>query len=282
MHLCEQHAAPSPDGKFVATILRHELILRNSHNNEILHTFALPRNEDEDYQCIRWSGSEINGTQFEEVNKETTQRPQRLLIASNHTIRVFEAGNSTWKAVINGACTGVGKITSVSFGADKAEIIVFSDFGVKATIWSLITCRGAEIRDPKPGRHSYDYRLRSGHLAILTRAAAHDTLMLLEPKSHEVVKSVEIPTIDAQGIKWSPDGRWLAIWDTASSGYRMFIFTADGNLFRSFNGGQDFHNVGLGIKTVSWHPNSTYLAIGDFNDRITLLVKDKVIPAQCC
>ena len=194
---------------------------------------------------------------------------------------MYEVDNHQWKATINGASSSLEKIANVVFGTDEDEVMVFYDFGVKVTMWSLITRRGAEIRDPKPGR-SYDYRPGTGHLAILTRAGAHDTLMLLSPGTHQVFQSAELPTVDAQGVKWSPDGRWLVIWDAASSGYRVAIYTTDGHLFRTYEGGQTSDNIGLGVKSVAWHPNTAFLAVGDYEEHVTLLGQNIVSRRQLC
>lgn len=198
------------------------------------------------------------------------QRPLRILLVNDEIVRVYEVEDPQWKAVIRGAAGGLGKIVNVDFGSDENEVLVFSDFAVKVTIWSLKTNRGAEIRDPKAGEN-FDFRPSTGHLAIITRAAAHDNLMLLAPGAHQASKSVELPTVDAQGIKWSPDGRWLAIWDAAGSGYRIAIYTADGHLFRSYEGGHTSENIGMGIKSVAWDPNTTFLAVGDYENDVTLL-----------
>ena len=197
------------------------------------------------------------------------------MLANDEVVRVYEVDNSQWKAVINGAASGLVEIANVVFGSNEDEVLVFSDFGVKVTIWSLINSRGAEIRDPKPGE-SYGYRPTTGHLAILTRESAHDTLMLLPPGAHQASQSIELPTTDAQGVKWSPDGRWLAIWDAASSGFRVLIYMADGHLFRTYEGGQTSENIGLGIKSLAWHPDAAFLVVGDCEDHATLLAKNTV------
>ena len=208
--------------------------------------------------------------------QQRNEKVERVLLADNDTILIYDATEALWKAEITGAASNLGSIANVHFGCTSDEVLVFSDFRVRATVWSLLTNRGVEIKDPKALVHGYDYRIQSGHLAILTRATAYDTIMLLNPGDHKLFKSFDIPTVDAQGLKWSPDGRWLAVWDAASSGYKVLIYTADGNLFKTFVGGQDVHNIGLGIKSLCWSPTAEVLAIGDYNERSTLLSKKTV------
>jgi WD40 repeat protein len=72
-------------------------------------------------------------------------------------------------------------------------------------------------------------------------------------------------------LKWSADGRWIAIWDAPSIGYKVHIYTADGHLYRvySSDSGDGLH--GLGVKSLEWSPRGDYLAIGGHDRRVTLL-----------
>ena len=200
----------------------------------------------------------------------------RVLVANDDVVLVRDVEDANWHAEINGAASNLGKLSNVQFGFSANEILIFSAFGVKLTIWSLLNCRGVEIRDPKNLLSCYDYRPRTGHLAILIRDAAHDALHLLTPGNHELVTNAELTTVDVQGLKWSPDGQWIAIWDAASYGYKILVFTADGHLYKSYFGGQDNDNIGLGIMTVNWSPSGNFLAIGDFNQRVILLNNNMV------
>jgi WD40 repeat protein len=181
----------------------------------------------------------------------------------------------------------MGKNVHAEFGRTEDEVVVFSDFASKATVWCLRTGRTVEIRDPKfsgkDGR-GWGYRPsaeekapeRGGMLAILCRSAGQDILLLLAPKTYDVVRKVELPTVDAAGLKWSRDGRWIAVWDAASSGYHLHIYTADGHLYRTMcretSDDLDRWGVeGLGIKSVEWVPGNQYLGVGGWDRRVRIL-----------
>jgi len=111
---------------------------------------------------------------------------------------------------------------------------------------------------------------------MMCRTAGQDVLMLLTPRTYRVIKRVELPTIDAQGLKWSPDGRWIAVWDSAGSGYRLCIYTADGHLYRTIlrepsDELNEWGVEGLGIKTVEWICGNEYLAVGGWDRRVRIL-----------
>lgn len=204
----------------------------------------------------------------------------RILLADDDNVRVYDVNDPQWSGRIECATSNLGRIADVAFGHNANELLVFSDFGVKLTIWSLITCRGVEIRDPKYLVHCYTYRPRTGHMAVVTRPHAHDILMLFKPGDHRLIKRLELPTVDAQEVKWSPDGRWLAIRDAASNGHKLLIFTADGHLFKMYSNDENTNNIGLGIKHLEWSPMHGLLAFGDSNDKVMILGNNTVIHPQ--
>lgn len=268
---------PSQDGRLIATVHESRLIIRSSTKSIIVQNFALPQDGRtvSSWPFLQWSRREnLPGAKPGEV-QPNRQPPgpaaSRILLANDVTALVWDTDDSQWHSVVNGGCGNL-KLAHVCFGYSADEIMLFSVSGIKVVIWSFATNQAlAEIRDPKSPATCYDFRPRTGHLAILTRASGHDTLLLLSPKSYELVRSVNLTTVDAQGIKWSPDGRWLAIWDIPSMGFKVWIHTADGHLYKTYTGGQDADHIGLGIKTLKWSPNSNLLAIGDSNQRAILL-----------
>lgn len=166
------------------------------------------------------------------------------------------------------------KLDDVDFGWTPDEVMIFSDFGFKLQIWSLPTKRAVEVKDPKSITSSYSYRPMTGHLAILTRPAAHDILLIIAPQSQEVLSTSELSTVDARGIEYSPDGNWLAVFDTASAGCRVVILTADGNHFKTYSLPQEESNPG--VRRIQWSPTGDHLAIGDCEGNVALLGKNTV------
>jgi WD40 repeat protein len=199
---------------------------------------------------------------------------------------VYDLRDEKWIAVINNGSGGMGKNAHVEFGADENEVFVWSDFGACAKVWSLKSGRTTEIRDPKfTGRDNkgWGYRpigneggARNRVLALLCRTLGQDILLLLAPRTYAVINRVELPTIDAVGLKWSRDGRWIAIWDTPSAGYSLCIYTADGHLYRTIareptDDISEWAIEGLGIKSVEWVPGAEFLAVGGWDRRVRIL-----------
>lgn len=168
----------------------------------------------------------------------------------------------------------MGKIANVEFGFDDTEILVFSSFGAQVTSWNLWTGRSVEIKDPKFTTKGYGHNRTgdTGIFALLSRPSSQDMISLHCAGSYEIMKSFPLPSVDAQGLRWSPDGRWIAIWDTPRTGYKVYINTADGHHFRTYAGDYfDDDLVGLGVKTIEWSPGGDFLAVGGYESTVTLL-----------
>ena len=259
----------------------------SSYTGTLVQTIPLPQDFVSKFRLVRWSpqSGQRKGESEEQGNEGSRWQSSRILIAVNDMVRIHDITDVKWSAVVERAASNFGRIADVKFGPSPNEILVFSDFGVKLTTWSLVTCRGVEFRDPKYIVHCYSCRSRTGHLAIITRPAAQDILMLLNPRSHELITSLELPTIDAQEVLWSPNGCWLAIRDAASSGHKLLIYTADAHLFKTYTGVGDTDDIGLGIKSMAWSCSNGTLALGDCNDNVTILSNNTVVTllrlAQC-
>ena len=239
------------------------MVIYSSHTGSAVREFTLGSDFATNCRHILWSG-EYNGL------------CDRILLADDDTIHIHDVTDPKWHACIDKASTTLDKIAKLKFGFTNNEVLVFSDFGFKLTIWSVVTCRGVEMRDPKYNVQCYSFRPRSGHLALLTRAGAHDVLMLLSPENHELIDTVELTTVDAQEVAWSPDGCWLAIRDVASSGHKVMIYTADGHLFKTYTSIENTVDISLGIKCMEWNPLTAVLAIGDYNENVTILSRNTV------
>ena len=273
-----QYTVPSADGTLIATVQPGRLVIRSATTSTVLTTYRIPHDAIHRCKHIRWSRPESLVESASQLKEEewlgTKNEPvRRILLSDDDNIRVYDPANIGWKATISSASSNLGVIANVAFGFSPNEVLVFSEFGVKLTIWSLVTSRGVEIRDPKYNVACYSYRPKTGHLALLTRGGVQDMMLILKRESYEVLRSVELGTVDAQIIQWSTDGRWIAVCDAASAGYKVLNYTADGQLFKTWTRERG-SDVQLGVKSIRWMKEA--LAIGDYNDEVILLKKDTV------
>lgn len=267
---------PSPDGVLIAVIDRSQLLVRSSKDAKIVQQYDLLTGFATSCRFLRWYKVPKAKSTLQKggdgMSQELANR-DRLILADDNRIIVFDIEKSEMYAEISGA-TCLTKLANVEFGRIPDEVMVFSDFGFKIQIWSLTTKRAIEVKDPKLVPACYSYRPTTGHWALLTRPGARDTLMIMAPSTYEILTTVELTTVDACGVEYSPDGNWLAVWDTASFGYRMLLLTADGHLFKTYSMTDD--ELNLGVRCVEWSPDGECLAVGDYDGRVTILDKKSV------
>ncbi|KAF2456735.1 hypothetical protein BDY21DRAFT_372202 [Lineolata rhizophorae] len=264
-----QHTVPSPDGEFVAALGGGRLTVRSVASQELVRSIAVGAGAGSKATWLRWGPG----------------APRKLLVADDEGARVWDLGDTKWSATIDNGSAGMGRIVHADFGGSADEVLLASDFAAKLTVWSLRSGRSVEIRDPKftTGR-GFGYRPRSGIFSLLSRPGPHDVVTLHAPGTYKVMRTLALPTVDAQGLRWSPDGRWLAAWDTASAGCKVVVYTADGNLYRTYTGagmGADDvpEGLGLGVCSVAWTPRADMLAVSGHDGRVALLGTRTFSPA---
>ncbi|KAF7592291.1 hypothetical protein BBP40_000422 [Aspergillus hancockii] len=201
---------------------------------------------------------------------------RRLLYASDSRILVWQLLPLQLHAEIESIEPGA---LNIDFGSDENEMIIFHAWNTKLTVYALDTGRSQVIKSPKFAHHNgFGYRPNTGQFAVLLKPDAVDILTIHEFRSYELVTRAVLPTVDAQGLKWSPDGRWIAVWDAASAGTKVLVFTADGQLFRTYNGPPGFDDsFDLGVRNIEWSPvskssnKSECLAIGKIDSTVDIL-----------
>ncbi|KAK6505975.1 hypothetical protein TWF506_010902 [Arthrobotrys conoides] len=263
-----QGAYPSPDGTLVASIQGSRLVLQDAYTAEIKRATQLSDELSTTINFLKWSSPPLSlpvaeGDE-EKSNVQPSAFPSRILVADDQVVEIFDAHNEDWKATLN---PGFGGIKYVDFAANSDEILVLSEFGLKVTIWSLKANFHVDLQHPKVGVKGFGYRAGTNHFALLTRPVAHDMLNLYSPESYTPIKSIELPTIDAQALKWSPNGLWIAILESASAGYRVLLYTANGHMFRT----HEQPCVGLGLRTMEWSSDGDFLVLGGYDGSVIFL-----------
>ncbi|PWY89981.1 YVTN repeat-like/Quino protein amine dehydrogenase [Aspergillus heteromorphus CBS 117.55] len=201
---------------------------------------------------------------------------RRVLCANESRVGIWQLDPLQRHAEIESIEPGA---TYVDFGGDENEIIFFHAWNTKITVFALDSGRSQIIRSPKFSSYNgFGYRPKTRQLAVLLKPDATDLLTVHEFRSYELIGRATLPTIDAQGLKWSPDGRWIAVWDAASAGTRVLVYTADGQLFRAYSGppGLD-KSLDLGVRGIEWGPVtgqrgvSELLAVGKIDGTVDVL-----------
>ncbi|KAK1751870.1 hypothetical protein QBC47DRAFT_78049 [Echria macrotheca] len=251
------HCLPSPDGKHIATLFPSVVNVRAVRNLEVVNVVKLPQDLTGPILAFQWSPS------------------SRLLLVANATeIRAFSALDDSFNATIRNPVAAGTKPVYVGFGGSDVEVFVVASFGLKFAVYDLGSSKAVEIPNPKASSPStasrcFSLRPQTRHLALMTRAAGKDIISIHGFPARELQRSWAPDTIDAQGLVWSPDGKWLIVWESAAHGHKLLFYTSDGHIFRTWSGPANPHPeykdyaLGAGIKTVQFSADGRHLAIGD-------------------
>lgn len=266
--IASPHCLPSPNGAYVATlsVSASTLHILSTEALSTIRDTSLPRDFTGCVTSLVWSPSGIV-----------------LLVASGDEIRVFSAGEEDGiHATIRNFLPHAAKIAHVGFGASDYHVSVCSSLGLKFAVFDIRSSNAVEIANPKfhsaaSVRKGFCFRPHTRHLTLITRISGKDMISIHHPETTELQRSWCPETVDAQGIVWSPDGKWLVTWDSAAHGHKILFFTPDGNLFKTWSGPQPLVPVdaetklGPGVRLLEFSADAKNLAICDSSRRICIL-----------
>lgn len=245
----------------IATLSSTCITVTDAKSSDVVRTVRLPPDLSGDVTTFLWSSSS-----------------RRVLLAVTDQIHVFAAvaDEPHFHANIqHPSASPATRSVFVRFGAHDNEVCAWSAFGIKLTLFNLATAKALEISNPKFYAPSSAWRgvsfrppgaAATGHLAVLTQTAGRDMISIHGPGSRELQRAWFPDTIDAQGLEWSPDGRWLVVWESASQGHKVLFYTQDGHLFKDWRGPISpavNSDLGPGVRLVVFSPDGHRVAIVD-------------------
>ncbi|CAJ2506160.1 Uu.00g002900.m01.CDS01 [Anthostomella pinea] len=259
------HCMPSPDGTLIATLLPSSITVRAIASFDVVRTVKLPSDLAGGVTSLTWSPSS-----------------SRILVAAADQLHFFSAKDGGFHGAVRFPSSLASKPTHVECGATDNEACVWSPLGLKLTIVNLASSKAVEISNPKlynaaSAHKGYSFRPRTHHLALLTRTDGKDMVSIHCPETREIQRSWQPNTIDAQGLAWTPEGRWLVVWETAAQDYRVIFYTSDGHVFKDWRGPlvhapEDMGlEYGAGVKTLAFSPNGRHTAIASGSRCIFML-----------
>ncbi|KAI1777634.1 hypothetical protein F4818DRAFT_456751 [Hypoxylon cercidicola] len=250
------HCGPSPDGQLIAILLPSSIVVRVVESLEIFRTIKLPPDLAGGATHFAWSPSST-----------------KILVAVTEQIHVYSVRDGDFHGTAK-ISPSFAKSAFIDFGATDDEICIWSPFGVKLTLINFSTSKAVEIANPKfyhatSAARACSFRASTQHLALLTRTSGKDMISIHSSVTRELERSWFPDTIDAQGLAWTPDERWLVVWESSAQAPRVLFYTPDGHIFKDWRGplqraSQDMGlQSGAGVRTVTISPDSRYAAIAN-------------------
>ncbi|KAF4505334.1 hypothetical protein G6O67_007292 [Ophiocordyceps sinensis] len=261
------HCSPSPDGRYVATVRSSTLSVRSVETLQLVNVRKLAQGISGPICSLLWAPSS-----------------SKVLISTAHHIHLVSAVDRSFDASIQAPTPAGGTPAALHFGARDTEVFASSPLGLKFCVLDLSTSKVVEISNPKfhqPSTASRGFCLHpdTGHLALLTRVGGKDLVSVHHPATRQVQRSWSPDTVDAQGLLWTPDGRWLLLWESPAHGHRLLLYTPDGQHFRTLGPSslatpqvpRTERALGLGIKACRLSPNAELCAVGDHSRDVVVL-----------
>ena len=172
-----------------------------------------------------------------------------------------------------------GKISHVDFAFDRHHALITTETNIQATVLTVDSRNYIELKTPKfSSASSFAFHPKGRHIALLSRSDGKDviTTYKIGDSSWNIEATFTLPTVDAQSMIWSADGRFLAVCESASMGCKIYFFAADGQRLDNMDilnigletTAEDFE--GLGVKSMVWFSSSNIFTVTDFAGNIVL------------
>ncbi|WWC88231.1 uncharacterized protein L201_003136 [Kwoniella dendrophila CBS 6074] len=268
----------SPGTTFLATVYQNRLIIRSTTTLQIVRTWA----------CIRpassIASSSKNADQEVKIDSiEWSEDGLHILVfsLSAKTAWVFGLasegdGESGEIAKIGGE--GVEGLFQVEWGQAGKQVLAWSDYGLRISVYDLTTGITRIIQNPKSHLQCHTYSPDNRYMAIAEKHLGKEYIGIYDViDTYHLVRHFQLSTTDVQGLSWSLCGRYIAAWDSSLS-YSMYIHSPIGPLLTHFTHNSptfspisSTEDPGLGIRTVTWAPGGRWLAIGGWDGKVRII-----------
>lgn len=122
------------------------------------------------------------------------------------------------------------------------------------------------IQYPKYTDRGFAFRSDGIYFALAEKMGDGDHIAIYDTRDWTLLKRWKCDTNDLDGLVWSPDGRFIAVWDPCVS-YRILIYYPDGRFVAEYSA----YDGSLGIKKVEWSPSAQFLTIGSYDGKCRML-----------
>nr|XP_019007567.1 uncharacterized protein I206_07581 [Kwoniella pini CBS 10737]OCF46348.1 hypothetical protein I206_07581 [Kwoniella pini CBS 10737] len=267
----------SPGTTFLATVYQNRVIIRSTSTLQIVRTWSCNQpssiastsrdiQEQVKIDSVEWSEDGLYILAFSSSIKTAWV----FALATNGD------GDSGEIAKIGGE--GVEGLIKVEWGRSGKTILAWSDFNLKLSIFDLSSGITRIIQNPKSHLQCHTYSSDNRYMAIVEKHLGKEFIGIYDVlDNHHLVRHFQLSTSDVQGMSWSPDGKYLAVWDSALS-YSIYIYSPIGPLLShfthtslTFSPESLSEDPGLGIRTVTWAPGGRWLAIGGWDGKVRIL-----------
>ncbi|KAG0065088.1 WD repeat-containing protein wrap73, partial [Podila epicladia] len=131
------------------------------------------------------------------------------------------------------------------------------------------------------GGYAFSVRADLQYVAMVERRDCKDYVAIHATEhfwTRPAIHSFVVPELmDVEGVLWSPDGRYLVMWENPKMDYKVVVYSMDGRCHGVYQA-QDVGSVSglagpvfMGVKSVCWHPGSKLFVVGGYDQKIRVL-----------
>ena len=234
----------SPDNQLMAVTNGTKIILKSLPHLNNIQVFSFP--------------DQVNHMEFSPDSKHIL-----VVMSKKNMLEARSVAEEDWLCKIEDNLAG---IVFARWTPASRHIITFSDFQLKASIYSLADKNVYYIKNPKYPDKGLTFSNDGKFMALAERRDAKDYIGIYYCGSWKLLNHFQTDTYDLSDIMWSSDNNVIIAWETLLE-YKMLIYCPATGILAKF---QPYQSA-LGIKTVSFNKSAEFLSIGSFDEKIRIL-----------
>lgn len=162
-----------------------------------------------------------------------------------------------------------GKIDTerTMWSPDSKFVIIFGTLACQMFAWDINSNAVRKLAPPKNTESSLAYSPDGTTIAEISREPGKDTLILFDAQTFRRKTTINLGTLDAKTVKWSPDGSIIIVIDSLCRHLLQIINVKTQTII-----GHSAYDGYLGVTDASACQNSKIIAVGGFDDYVRLLI----------
>jgi WD40 repeat protein len=263
-------ASFSPGAHFILNVVENTLIVRRTDTLQIARTWTItaPSNTASILSNSKSTPSSLGVSPEGWISHAGWSCDSEYLLAASAKkgiVEVFKLREENWNARIE---AGVEGLLKAEWAPDGRHVLCFSQWGLRVTIWSLVTGNATYIQFPIHPDRGYAFRSDSRYFVLAERHRSKDAIGVYDATdSYKLVRHFPVPTSNLSSLALSPTGNHIAIWEGILE-YKLHILSLAGDVQASFS---PKPNPGFGVRNAAWHPTGMFLAVAGWDDKIYIL-----------
>ncbi|KAG1718249.1 WD repeat-containing protein 8 [Suillus occidentalis] len=260
-------ASFSPGAHFILNVVENTLIVRRTDTLQITRTWTIAAPSSTANILSNSKSIPSNSPEGWISHAGWSCDSEYLLAASakKGIVEVFKLRDENWNARIE---AGVEGLLKAEWAPDGRHILCFSQWGLRVTIWSLVTGNATYIQFPIHPDRGYAFRSDSRYFILAERHRSKDAMGVYDTTDcYKLVRHFPVPTSNLSSLALSPTGNHIAIWEGVLE-YKLHILSLAGDVQGTFS---PKPNPGYGVRNVAWHPTGMFIAVAGWDDKIHIL-----------